>query len=104
MSTLQIDVEQFLRRVIADAMLEAEVGYWLRRALDFRQAAARPGDYVGQAKPGEVAEQRARCLATAHACEARAQYLRLYADDRPNDVEVEDAWQTLPTRDLRAAA
>lgn len=72
-ASLREHVENFRRRVLQDALLEAEAAYWLRRAEAFEAARPRPGEYVGQATPLELAARDDRLVTTALACRRRAQ-------------------------------
>lgn len=65
-------IEQFQRRLVADAMQEATAAYWRRRAAAFDAATPRPEDFRGQASPQEIKEQQARLRALAEACRHRA--------------------------------
>lgn len=76
-------IGQHMRRVIQDALSEASADYWLRRAARFEHARPQPGDHTGNATPKQLAEQDARCAATAAACRARAQVSDvLWANER----------------------
>ena len=66
-------LEHFTARVLADALTEATVDYWVQRAEVFDAAAHRPGiDYPGRATPEQLQAQQARCRLTALACRQRA--------------------------------
>ncbi|MGD8214042.1 hypothetical protein [Aestuariimicrobium sp. Y1814] len=65
-------VEDFGRRVLADAMTSATASYWLRRARAFEDARPRPGDFTGRATAAELAELDRRCRETAEACRSQA--------------------------------
>lgn len=80
MSTLQLDLGNFTRRLLQDAMSEASAKYWRQRARTLEQALSRPGDYQGQATPEQVAERDERLRAAILACSLRAQLYELDAD------------------------
>lgn len=65
-------VDNFRRRVMADALQEATAAYWHRRAEAFDAALPRPGDYTGQASREEYEARRMRVAAIALACRERA--------------------------------
>ncbi|WP_344004811.1 hypothetical protein [Nocardioides lentus] len=76
-------VAHFQARVVQDAMREATASYWRRRAQTFRDARARPGDFLGDST---IEQRRARwCRLTeiAKACEARAQVALIRDEVRP---------------------
>ena len=68
-------LDHFQHRVVQDALKDAHPGYWLHRARIFEAARPRPGDYVGRATPGDLAERDERIAASAQACRARADVL-----------------------------
>lgn len=65
-------VDNFRRRVLADALQEATAAYWRRRSQAFADAMPRPGDYTGRATPEQIEAQRQRIAASALACAQRA--------------------------------
>lgn len=60
-----VDLDQFARRLVQDALTEATVGYWRRRADTFDSACSVPGEYTGAASAEEVAERDERLRLTA---------------------------------------
>lgn len=62
MARLQLDLEHFQLRVLQDALDQATVDHWIRRAHGIAQALPRPGDYLGNSTPAEreAREQRTR--------------------------------------------
>ena len=65
-------VDHFRARVVQDALAQATVAHWLRRAEAFESAAPRPDDYPGQATADDLAQAVARCAEIARACRNRA--------------------------------
>lgn len=65
-------VDHFQRRVIQDAIADASMAYWRRRAATFDWARPRPGDYLGTAGQQRAAELDAGLVASRDACLARA--------------------------------
>lgn len=63
-----VDLDQFVRRLLIDCMLEATKEYWLKRARTFEDAQSRVGDYTGLATPEQIQAQDDRLAATAQAC------------------------------------
>lgn len=55
MTRTTIDLEHFRARVLQDALDQATVDYWLRRATDLAKALPRPGDFLGNSTPAERA-------------------------------------------------
>jgi hypothetical protein len=82
----QLDIVQFQRRLLQDCLSEAIARWWLNRATAFEAAAPRPGDFNGRATAEELAERRARCLATAAACRRHAKLLH---DGMPEEISSE---------------
>lgn len=78
---MSIDIEQFSARLLGDAFLEASRSYHLRRAREFEAARSRPGDYVGDATPDEIAARDERLTSLANACRARASLAPLQCDE-----------------------
>ncbi len=67
-----IDLDNFIRRTLQDALAEATRSYWLRRAADFE--AAKPIEPPGGFRNPEAArEQWRRCHAAATACRNAAE-------------------------------
>lgn len=65
-------LDQFTRRVLQDALNEATVAYWLRRAEDFE--AAKPVEPPnGFADPEQARERWRRCHEAAEACRHAAE-------------------------------
>lgn len=64
----RIDIDQFVRRLLVDSMIEATKQYWLDRARTFEDARSRVGDYTGLATDAQIADQDARLGAIAQAC------------------------------------
>jgi hypothetical protein len=96
-----LDLDHFRARVLQDCLTQATADYWFRRAQQFEDAAAREGDYHGNASTGEERWQKhqcnaacrsrlsgayARCMATALACLRHAQ---LILDARPEEISPE---------------
>lgn len=69
-------LDMFLRRVIVDALLEADACYWERRAEVLDGAAPRVGEFHGQATRDELNAAWRRCHADARRCRAHAALLR----------------------------
>jgi hypothetical protein len=65
-------LEHFRARVVQDALAEATMYYWERRAAAFDWARPRATDWPGQATPEQLAEQDLRLAETALACRERA--------------------------------
>lgn len=64
----RVDVDQFVRRLLVDSMLEATRRYWLDRAETFEAAQSRVGDFTGLATPEQIQAQDERLSAIAQAC------------------------------------
>ncbi len=65
-------LDQFVRRIVLDALAEAEAAYWRRRARDLEAAMSRPGDYPGNATRDELSARDRRLREVACACRNRA--------------------------------
>jgi hypothetical protein len=65
-------IDHFQRRVIQDAIADADATYWLRRAEMFEAARPRAGDYHGRATRADLAAADQRCRDAAEACRKRA--------------------------------
>lgn len=65
-------VENFRRRVLADALQEATANYWNRRAETLQAAMPREGDFVGLASPELIEAQKMRLAEAVLACRYRA--------------------------------
>ncbi len=81
--SIEDKVEQASRRILEDIFAEGLAAFWDRRADEFEDARAKPGDY--QPPHLQVTEeeraQRDRDLAeTALACRRRAQFIRAHGD------------------------
>lgn len=87
---LSAHVARFQARVCQDAWAEAWSVYWVRRAETFEAAAARPGDFTGQATEAEQDERARRIVETAVACRNRATLVDGLADEQL--AEAADAW------------
>lgn len=95
---MSLDLDHFSARILQDALTEATSSYCGRRAREFERARSRPGDYTGQATPGEIRAADARLTAAAQACRARATLAldddltesvrAVLNDDHLTDVEV----------------
>ena len=73
----QLDyVNHFRIRVLQDALISADVQYWLRRAQAFEDAAPRPGEYHGRATREQLSMAYQRCMLAARNCRRHAQLLR----------------------------
>ncbi len=83
-----VDLANFARRLVLDAVAQASAGYWRRRSAAFEAAAPRPADFNGRATRADLAAARARCLATADACRAKAFVVERYGlgDDVAREV------------------
>jgi len=69
---LGIYLDNFVRRMLQDALAQATRDYWLRRAADFE--AAKPFEPPGGIRDPEAArEQWRRCHAAATACRNAAE-------------------------------
>lgn len=60
------------RRLMMDVWLDGSAAYWRRRARQLDDARPRPGDFVGNATPDDLARCAARLDEAAAACLARA--------------------------------
>lgn len=65
-------LENFQRRVLADAIASVDAQQWHKRADTFERSAPRPGDFVGRKTPEQVHESRRRAYDSANACRWRA--------------------------------
>lgn len=61
-------VDQFVRRLLVDCMIEQTKQYWLDRALTFENARSRVGDYTGLATAEQIKAQDERLWQIAEAC------------------------------------
>jgi hypothetical protein len=86
-----LDFDHFRARVLQDALTEATVQYWERRARQFQQAAPRRGEFHGSATTEELDAAYQRCMATAEACLRRAELLR---EAYPEEISPE-VWAAL---------
>lgn len=69
-----IDADQIVRRVLAEAMLDATRMHYLKRAAEFEAARHRPGvDWPGQASEVDLRRRWRDLTETARACRARAE-------------------------------
>lgn len=82
---LQQYVDHFRARVLQDAVTEATVTYWHRRADDLEAARSRPGDYQGQASLERIRARDARLSAAARACRRRASLALLRDAPEPSE-------------------
>lgn len=64
----RVDLDQFVRRLLVDCMLEATRQYWLSRADTFERAKSRVGDFTGLATAEQIQAQDDRLTAVAQAC------------------------------------
>lgn len=84
--------DNFRFRVLQDALAEATVTYWQRRADQYRAALPQPGDHLGTDISTQDREARRRRILTAiEACEMRARYARQYGLGRAEQYDVEQA-------------
>ena len=90
-SFITIDLDHFRARILQDALTEATAQYWVHRAHQFQQAAPRLGEYHGTATRDELNEAWTRCMATAQACLAHAQFL---IDERCEEIS-DEVWDVL---------
>lgn len=67
-----IDLDNFARRVIQDAMTEGLRSTWERRADEFEAARPKRGDFHGDASRADLLERDRRCAEIAQACRNRA--------------------------------
>ena len=74
---------------VADALLQAEPGYWRRRADEFEAARPRPGDYTGRLSPERIQAIDERLAAKAQACRNHATLLASHHDERVDDTVLE---------------
>lgn len=72
----QAYLEQFQKRLLLDAMLEATADYWMRRAGQIEQALFREGDFPGQTTPEQRAEHNARIRVLSLNCRRKAELVR----------------------------
>lgn len=91
-----IDVEGLLRRVLTDALCEADGTYWANRAEALEACRPQPGDFTGRATPAELAALDRRCAASALACRRHARLLR----DRETST-ARDNWAELVDEEIR---
>lgn len=85
------DLEHTLPCMVAQVVVEAEAGWWRKRAAQFRAARPRPGDFTGRLTPQQVADQDARIEAKARACDYRAELCALSASEEANIWALVDA-------------
>lgn len=81
--SVEAQIEQAGRRILQDVFTEGMAAYWERRADEFEDARAKPGDYVPLHSRIDPAERGARdrdLAETALACRRRAEFIRLYGD------------------------
>jgi hypothetical protein len=88
---INIDLENFQRRLLQDCLTEALAMTWLARSQAFRDAAPRPSDFHGAATQQELRDAGNRCKATARACHRHA---RLLFDGMPEEISAE-VWAVL---------
>jgi hypothetical protein len=102
----QDNLEQFLASLVLDALREASVTYWRRRAAELRWAQPRSHEFDGDATRGELTARWHALEEAAMACEEHAKLLASYDD--PSDalgldvVDVLQVWSAPAER--RAAA
>ena len=65
-------LDQFVRRIVLNAINEADATYWLRRACELEAGMSRPDDYAGNATREELAARNRRLREVACACRNRA--------------------------------
>lgn len=61
-------LDQFLRRLLIDCLMEQSREYWLERASTFENARSRVGDFTGLATPEQIRDQDERLSEIAQAC------------------------------------
>lgn len=71
----------FAARVAQEAFLDAERGYWERRARMLEWAMPQPGEFRGQATTEELLARRAQLQAEAQACRNRARVSLIGGDE-----------------------
>jgi hypothetical protein len=76
MITRGLHVENFRRRVLQDALNEALVSYWLKRAADLAKALHRTGDYPGRRTAEELEEHNRQILLAIRNIEHKIALLR----------------------------
>lgn len=82
-----MDVENFRRRVLQDALAEGLAATFERRSELFEWARPRPTDYCGRATPADLAARDERLRADADRCRRHAELLlETHADAYAVDV------------------
>ena len=76
MSGSDTALQDFVKRVIVDCLLQAMPETWERRAAVLDDAAPRPDDFHGRATKEELSEAWRRCHRDAKRCRDHAQLLR----------------------------
>ena len=66
------DLNNFVYRLVRDAMNEATRAHWLRRASQFETAKPHAGDFRGTSTPARIDERTRRLDEKALACRRRA--------------------------------
>lgn len=69
-------LDNFVRRVVLDCLLQAMPETWERRAAVFDAAAPRPDEFHGRATREELSAAWRRCRADADLCRRHAALLR----------------------------
>ncbi len=65
-------VDHLQRRVVREAIRDAESWQWQRRAAEWEAAAPRRGDFHGRATREALQARHERCVDAARTCRARA--------------------------------
>lgn len=72
---LNLDLDHFRLRVLAQAFTEAQSRHWEQRAQVMESCRPRPEDYTGRADAAELAALDRRCLEAAQLCRHLAQLI-----------------------------
>lgn len=72
LAALVVDVDHFQRRVVREAIRDAEAATYLRRAAQLEDARPRAGDWHGGATREDLRRRYDRLSADAQACRNRA--------------------------------
>lgn len=64
-------LDQFVRRIIVDALNEATATYWQHTARQLEAACWRPGDFTGHATGEDLTARDRRLHEAAQACRAK---------------------------------
>lgn len=78
--TAEQEIEEAALRNLQQILNEGLAATWERRARQFEEARPKPGDYMGQATPAEIAERDRDLAETARACRLKAVIVRELGD------------------------